>query len=81
MIFATKVTEAIGKTNSFHNFQDFWNYVLDFQSLQAIVPEIMETMETISFANSVHGFCYEFHGNSEVFWQRSFAKIVVFQCL
>ena len=61
MIYATKSMETIGTTNSFHNFHiskafrfnDFWNYVLDSQSPQVIVPEIMETVEAIGSKN--HG--------------------------
>ena len=49
MSFATELMETIGKTNSFHNFHDSWNYVLDCQSPQAIVSAIMEIMETLGF--------------------------------
>ena len=56
MKLITKTMEAIGKTTSFHNFHDFWNYVLDSPSPQAIIPEIMEFMETIGFTNSFQGF-------------------------
>ena len=48
--------------------------VLDSQSPQAIVPEIMEIMENMGFTNS-------FHGNMRMFSQRGFAKNMVFQCL
>ena len=56
MIFATRFMETIGKTQSFHKLFDFWNYVLDSQSPQAIVPKIMDTMETVGFTNRFHEF-------------------------
>ena len=36
--------------------------ILDPHSLQAIVQETMEILETISVTNVVDGFCYQFHG-------------------
>ena len=44
MIFATKFMETIGKINIFHNFLCFEAS----KPSEAIVPEIMEIMETIA---------------------------------
>ena len=30
---------------------------------EAIVPEIMEIMETVGFTNNFQDFCYQIHGN------------------
>ena len=49
----TKYHGDVRKTNSFHDFHDVWNSVLESQNPQAIIPEIMETMETNGFSPTV----------------------------
>ena len=70
----SKIMETSGETNKFH---EFW--FLKSPNLQAIVPEIMETLETIGVTNVFHGFCYQFH-ETLMFSQRRFAKKKVLQC-
>ena len=83
MILAFKLMETIGKTNGFKNFYDFWNYGLRALRVQLIVPEIMEIMETVGCTNSLLLVSMVLLPISwkHCLWQRSFAKIVVFQCL
>ena len=61
--------DTIGKTNSFDNFHDFWNYVLDSQSPQArkhlVLPIVSmslvaKIMETIGQTDNFHEACGAF---------------------
>ena len=56
MIFATKFTETLSKTNNFHYF---W-WLEASKPSEAIVPEIMEI---VGFFNNFQDFCYQIHGN------------------
>ena len=60
--FVEKV-EKVGLANIFHdNFHCFWRLEASKPS-EAIVPEIMEIMETVGFTNNFQVFCYQIHGN------------------
>ena len=55
--------EKVGLANIFHdNFHCFW-WLEGSKPSEAIVPEIMEIMETVSFTNNFQDFCYQTHGN------------------
>ena len=43
--------------------------------LQAIIPEIMESMKTMRFTNSFHASCYQLHGNINVFGKGALQKL------
>ena len=60
--FVEKV-EKVGLANIFHdNFHCFW-WLEASKPSEAIVPEIMEIMETVGFTNNFQDFCYQIHGN------------------
>ena len=55
--------EKVGLANIFHdNFHCFW-WLEASKPSEAIVPEIMEIMETACFTNNFQDFCYQIHGN------------------
>ena len=52
-----------GLANIFHdNFHFFWWFEAS-KPAEAIVPQIMEIMETGGFTNNLQDFCYQIHGN------------------
>ena len=51
--------ETMSKTN---NFYYFW-WLEASKPSEAILPEIMEIMETVGFTNNFQDFCYQIHGN------------------